>query len=154
MVAKGKGKQKAIAELDVGALKTADDRAKSLEIIRRLRKGHNLEPLLVDARLHAKETPSAISLLCLAKVQLAQAVDGLMSTSLTGESRSDVASAQQAQLEKAMDAARRGALEHGSILCGRFYYHLAEIAKPDFESLKFPHIENLADPKTELLEQV
>ena len=154
MVGKSKGKQKGLPEVDLVVSKTAAENEKALEITWRLRKGHSLESLVKEAQALANDHPSAISLLCLAKVVLAQAVDGLMSNSLTGEARAEIRYAQQQQLNKAMTDACTGASEHASILCGRFYYRLAEIAQPDFDSLKWPHVDNLVDPQTELLEQV
>ena len=154
MVGKSKAKQKGLPEADLIVSNTAAENEKALEITRRLRKGHSLESLVREAQALVDDHPSAISLLCLAKVVLAQAVDGLMSNSLTGDARAEIRSSQQEQLNKAMDEACTGASEHASILCGRFYYRLAEIARPNFDSLKWPHVGQLVDPQTELLEQV
>lgn len=155
MVGKSKGKQKALQGAEVSVLKTAADNGKALEITKRLRKGHNLEPLLKEAEDLARQHSSAISKLCHAKVALAKAVEGLMSTSLTEqESRPAIHKDHKDQLQAAMQAAREGALNHCSILCGRFYYKLAEIVEPNFAGINWPHPNTLADPHTELLEQV
>lgn len=155
MVGKSKGKQKALHVAEASVTKTAADNGKALEITKRLRKGHNLEPLLKEARELARDHTSAISQLCLAKVELAQAVEGLMISSLTEqETRPAIHREQKDQLHNAMSAARTGATQHSSILCGRFYYRLSEIADPSFDSLSWPHVNSLADPQTELLEQV
>lgn len=78
-----------------------------------------------------------------------------MNTSLTGlEGQPAVRDEQKEHLQNAMSAARHGALQHSSILCGRFYYRLAVVAEPNFASLKWAHVETLADPQAELLEQV
>lgn len=155
MVGKSKGKHKTVHAAEVSVAKTAAENGKALEITKRLRKGHSLEPLLNEARELARDHTSAISQLCLAKVELAQAVEGLLKTSLTEqEARPTLHWEQKDQLQNAMLAARTGAVQHSSILCGRFYYRLSEIADPSFESLTWPHVDILADPQTELLEQV
>ena len=155
MVGKSKSKQRALQVAEVSVLKTAADNGKALEITKRLRKGHNLEPLLKEAEDLARQHSSAISKLCHAKVALAKAVEGLMSTSLTEqESRPAIHKDHKDQLQAAMQAAREGALNHCSILCGRFYYKLAEIVEPNFAGIIWPHPNTLADPHTELLEQV
>ena len=155
MVGKGKGKHKPVHVAEVSVSKTAAENGKALEITKRLRKGHNLEPLLKEATELVQHHPSAISQLCLAKVELAQAVEGLMNTSLTEqEARPTINREQKDQLENAMSAARTGAVQHSSILCGRFYYRLSEIVDPSFDSLNWPRLETLADPQSELLEQV
>ncbi|KAL3144125.1 hypothetical protein ABBQ32_003915 [Trebouxia sp. C0010 RCD-2024] len=154
MVGKSKGKHKTVHAAEVSVAKTAAENGKALEITKRLRKGHSLEPLLNEARELARDHTSAISQLCLAKVELAQAVEGLLKTSLTEqEARPTLHWEQKDQLQNAMLAARTGAVQHSSILCGRFYYRLSEIADPSFESLTWPHVDILADPQTELLEQ-
>lgn len=156
MVGKSKGKQKPLQATEVSLAKTAAENAKALEITQRLRKGRNLEPLLKEAEKLAENHSSAISQLCHAKVALAQAVEGIMTTSLTEtETRPAIHERQKTLLEDALKAAREGALHHSSILCGRFYYRLAEVLIPNFEGLPWPpRVDGLTDPQTELLEQV
>ena len=156
MVGKSKGKQKPLQVTEVSVAKTAADNAKALEITQRLRKGRNLEPLLKEAEKLAENHSSAISQLCHAKVALAQAMDGIMTTSLAeAETRPAIHERQNTLLEVALKAAREGALQHSSILCGRFYYRLAEILIHNFEGLPWPpRVDSLTDPQTELLEQV
>lgn len=155
MVSKSKGNQKALQVPQDPVFKTTADNRKALEIIRRLRKGHSLKPLWKEARNLAQDHKSAISQLCLAKVELARAVDGLMNIELAkSETRPAVLELHKEHFQKAMSAAHQGALLHSSILCGRFYYRLAVIVEPSFASLNWPHVNTLADPQTELLEQV
>ena len=155
MAGKSKGNQKSLHVAKEAVFKTAADPGKALDITKRLRKGHSLKPLLKEARDLIIDHNSAITYLCLAKVELAQAIDGLMNTSLTqlGDQPA-IREEQKEHLQQAMSAARQGALQHSSILCGRFYYRLAAVAAPNFASLKWAHVEALADPQTELLEQV
>ena len=156
MVGKSKGKQKPVQVTEPSVAKTAADNAKALGITQRLRKGRNLEPLVREAVVLASQQHSAISQLCLAKVALAQAIEGMMKTSLTElESRPAIYDEQKELLGTALTAARQGALQHSSILCGIFYYKLAEVIDPNFDGITWPPgLEGLADPQTELLEQV
>lgn len=156
MVGKSKGKQRPPQVAEPSVAKTAADNAKALGITQRLRKGRNLEALAREAIKLAGQETSAISQLCLAKVALAQAIEGIMKTSLTEvDNRPAVYDKQKEQLQTALTAARQGALQHSSILCGRFYYKLAEVVEPDFAGINWPPgLEGLADPQTELLEQV
>lgn len=156
MVGKSKGKQKPLQVAEPSVAKTAVDNAKALGITQRLRKGRNLEPLVREAAKLARQEASAISQLCLAKVALAQAIEGIMKTSLTElDNRPAVYDEQKELLRTALTAARQGALQHSSILCGRFYYKLAEVVEPGFDGINWPPgLEGLADPQTELLEQV
>ena len=156
MVGKSKGKQKPLQATEVSVSKTAADNAKAHDITQRLRKGRNLEPLLKEAERLADNHTSAISQLCHAKVALAQAMEGIMKTSLIeSETRPAIHDRPKELLEIALQAARKGALQHSSILCGRFYYRLAEVLYPNFEGLPWPpRVDGLADPQTELLEQV
>lgn len=156
MVGKSKGKQKPLQVAEPSVARTAADNAKALGITQRLRKGRNLEPLLREAEKLAGKETSAISQLCLAKVALAQAIEGIMKTSLTElDNRPAIYDEQKKLLRTALTAARQGALQHSSILCGIFYYKLAEVVDPNFEGISWPPgLEGLADPQTELLEQV
>ena len=156
MVGKSKGKQKPLQVTEPSVAKTAADNAKALGITQRLRKGRNLEPLVREAEKLARQETSAISQLCLAKVALAQAIEGIMKTSLTElENRPAIYDEQKELLGTALTAARQGALQHSSILCGIFYYKLAEVVDPSFGGISWPPgLEGLADPQTELLEQV
>ena len=156
MVGKSKGKQKPLQVTEVSVPTTITDNAKALEITQRLRKGRNLKPLLEEAEKLAGNHSSAISQLCHAKVALAQAIEGIMKTSLAEtELRPAIHDAQKKLLDDALQAAREGALHHASILCGRFYYRLAEVLNPNFEGISWPpRVDDLTDPQTELLEQV
>lgn len=156
MVVRGKGKQKAIQAADSGASKGKDEQQGARDIIKRLRKGQDFKPLTKEVKELVEKRPSAISLLCQAKVELAVAVEGLMSSkALEFEHRTwQLRSSERDHLKDALECSKRGAEEYASLLCAKFYTKLMDVLSPGFERLRLPNPEELADPGTELLEQV
>ncbi len=159
MAGKSKGKQKAIQAADTGVTKSKDHSDRARDITKQLRKGQlDLKPLGKVVVKLALDYPSAITLLCLAKVELALAVDGLMSSGVlefTGKGQPHVELSEANHLRDAVKAACQGAEGHLSLLCARFFTKLMEIKEPGFERLALPRNPGeFADPATELLEQV
>lgn len=74
MVDKSKGHQKTLHVGEDVVINSTADNAKAREKTKRLRKGHSLKSLLKEASDLIREINSAISQVCLDKVELAQAV--------------------------------------------------------------------------------
>lgn len=156
MVLKGKGKQKAIQAADAGVSQGKDDIEVARNITKRLRKGQDLKPLRTEVEKLVLKSPSAVTLLCGAKLQLALAIEGLMSSgTLDFENRNrQIRQSDKDRLQEAIELSKRGALEHASLLCLKFHIKLMEVVYPGFDRLELPKPQEFADPATELLEQV
>ena len=157
MVGKVKVKQRVIHSADAGVTKHKDATDAARNIVKRLRKGMDLKPLGTEVDSLVQRSPSAITLLCQAKVKLALAIEGLMKSGVlefnSNNLRQNIEQNEKTHLDAATTATKQGVELHQSLLCARFYYKLMEVMQPGFKKLELAY-NQMADPGAELLEQV
>ena len=158
MAGKSRVKSKGAPAASAASAKDQKSIEKVRDITKRLRKKLDFSDLNKEISAHVEGNPSAISLLCKAKVDLTWAVDELLRAKVLEDEhgfRVSLPDEQAKKLFSAVETARQGAEQYQSLLCARFYYRLLGVLRPGFEKLQMLEDPDAAnDPATELVEQV
>ena len=158
MAGKSKAKSKGAPTSSAASAKDQKSIEKVRDITKRLRKKLDFSDLNKEISAHVAGNPSAVSLLCKAKVDLTHAVDELLRAKVLEDDhgfRVSLPDVQAERLFSAVENARQGAEQYQSLLCARFYYRLLGVLRPGFEKLHLlEEVDAANDPATELVEQV